>query len=277
MNLQLADEKQEIMDNAIAFVDAISDTVKNTEEVDLLERLDTNELGLNSEVKEKDLSTNDEKSTTGVDKTINDIVLTLEENIALEIDKLNLNESVWNKISKSDFADVVKVTIESAVKGILKKKFKINYSTFNDAKEALNDVLDGNMKDAVKNGVDVVIDKLPFLDATAKTAIKSVKNAIIDKTIDSEKYEIVNKQTKLLNRISDNCEKFDEAMKINDEKKMKSVVNSIKKDMKEILPIRETISKAQSVLDKYSLWENKGKEELTVEENELVEKLNACA
>ena len=52
------------------------------------------------------------------------------QNIELEVDKLNLNESVWKKISKSSFAEVVKVAIESVLKGVLKKKFGINFSTF---------------------------------------------------------------------------------------------------------------------------------------------------
>ena len=240
-------------------------------------KLDSSEINLSNELDKRDLSKDTEKNKEGIDKTIKDLVVTLEENIALEVDKLNLNESFWNKITKSDFADVVKVGIESVLKSVLKKKFKIDYSTFNEAKKALNDALDGNTKDMVKNVVDSVINELPFFDNTTKTVIKNVKNAIIDKTIDSEKYKIVNKQTKLLNRISNNCEKFDKAMEINDEKQMKSTINSIRKDMKSILPIRETISKAQGVLDKYSLWENKGKQMLTKEEGELVDKLNACA
>ena len=47
--------------------------------------------------------------------------------------------------------------------------------------------------------------------------------------------------------------------------------------MNTILPIRETISMAQNVLDKYSLWQNKGNEQLTKDENDLINKLNNCA
>lgn len=218
-----------------------------------------------------------ENRNLGIDKTINDIEKTLEENIALEVDKLNLNESFFEKISKTKLMDIIKISIEAVLKGVLKKKVNINYSTFNDMKESINSVMDGNLKDALKESSDVAINKIDSFDAITKTAIKTIKNAVIDKTIDGKKYEIINKQTKVLNRISDNCEKFSEAMKINDEKTMKNVVNKIKKDMKEILPIRETISKAQNVFDKYSLWENKGKEPLTNEENELIEKLNLSA
>ena len=47
--------------------------------------------------------------------------------------------------------------------------------------------------------------------------------------------------------------------------------------MKKILPIRETITSAKCVLDKYSLWQNKGNKELTEDEIALVEKLNLSA
>ena len=276
MKLELTNELNEIKNDLLEnTLNTLEQSLEESELENL--KLDSSEINLSNELDKRDLSKDTEKNKEGIDKTIKDLVVTLEENIALEVDKLNLNESFWNKITKSDFADVVKVGIESVLKSVLKKKFKIDYSTFNEAKKALNDALDGNTKDMVKNVVDSVINELPFFDNTTKTVIKNVKNAIIDKTIDSEKYKIVNKQTKLLNRISNNCEKFDKAMEINDEKQMKSTINSIRKDMKSILPIRETISKAQGVLDKYSLWENKGKQMLTKEEGELVDKLNACA
>lgn len=212
-----------------------------------------------------------------LDNVINDISEMLEKNIGLEMDKIDVNESIWEKMSKSSVAEVVKVAAESVLKGVLKKQFGINFSTFNDMKDTWNAVMDGNLKEALKNGSDAAINNIPLLDGITKTTIKNIKNAVIDKTINSEKYEVINKQTKLLNRINSNCEKFDEAMQKNDEKTMKSKINSITKDMKEILPIRETISRAQATLDKYSLWQNKGNEPLSTMENELIEKLNECA
>ena len=148
---------------------------------------------------EKGLEKNNEKldiESNVLDNTINDVTNVLEKNIELEVDKLNLNESVWKKISKSSFAEVVKVAIESVLKGVLKKKFGINFSTFNDMKDTLNSVMDGNLKGALKESSDAAIDSIKCLDGVTKTTIKTVKNAIIDKTIDSEKYEIINKQTK---------------------------------------------------------------------------------
>ncbi len=118
--------------------------------------------------------------------------------------------------------------------------------------------MDGNLKEAIKVSSDTAVDKLPLLDSTSKLAIKKVKNAVIDKTIDSEKYEIINKQTKILNRISKNCDDFSKALNQNEADTIKKKAASIKKDLKEILPIRETINRAQNMLDQYELWKNKG-------------------
>lgn len=244
----------------------------------LEENLKDEELDLNNSLpKENELDKNESSDSLALDNTINDISKTLENNISEEIEKLDVNESLWSKISKSKTADIVKVAIESVLKGILKKKFGINFSTFNDMKKTIENVMDGNLKDAVKNGSDAAIDKLDMLDSTAKITIKKIKNSVVDKTIDSEKYEIVNKQTKIINRISKNCEEFNDALKVNDSDVIKRKANSIKKDMEKILPIKETIVKAQCALDKYDLWKNKGKEQLTKEENELVEKLYISA
>ena len=236
--------------------------------------LEKNSMHLNNKINSVNRSIEDEKSSNGVEKTINSVTKTLEENIANEINKLKLDDSIFEKISKSSMMDVVKVAIEAILKGVLKKKFGINFSTFNEMKDTINDAMDGNLKEAVKNGTDAAIDKITMLDAVTKSIIKTIKNSVIDKTIDSEKYEIVNTQTKILNRISDNCMDFNEALKVNDPDTMKKKVTSIKNDMKKILPIRETIVQAQCVLDKYSLWQNKGEKMLTNEEIELIEKLN---
>lgn len=236
-----------------------------------------NELGIENKLNSDSLELSNEDINLGVDKTINDVTKVLENNIKKEIENLNLNSSIFEKISKNKMMDVVKVAIESILKGVLKLKFGINFSTFNDMKETINDVMDGNLKDAIKTGSDAAIDKLTMLDGTTRTTIKSVKNAVIDKTIDSEKYEIVNKQTKILNRISNNCEAFNVALSKNDVENIKKKATAIKNDMKKILPIRETINMARCALDKYSLWQNKGNKALTVEENELIEKLNIGA
>ena len=78
------------------------------------------------------------------------------------------------------------------------KDHRTNYEVGN-----IDSVMDGNLKDALKDSSSAAIDKIKVLDGTTRTTIKTVKNAVIDKVIDSEKFEIINKQTKLLNKISE--------------------------------------------------------------------------
>lgn len=238
----------------------------------------------NLEVKQelkKDDNFNDEflinEKDNGLDRTIDGISETLKKNIEKEVEKINEDNSIWEKITKGSFSKIIKTAIETTLKSFLKKKFNINFSTFNDMKTAWNAAMDGNLKEALKKTSDVAVDGIAVLPASVKSAIKSVKNGVIDKTVDSQRYEVINRQTKTINRISSNCEKFGEALKINDAKNIKKTAEAIKKDMKTILPIRETISMAQNVLDKYSLWQNKGNMQLTDDENALIDKLNNCA
>lgn len=228
----------------------------------------------------KDDNFNDEflinEKDNGLDRTIDGISETLKKNIEKEVEKINEDNSIWEKITKGSFSKIIKTAIETTLKSFLKKKFNINFSTFNDMKTAWNAAMDGNLKEALKKTSDVAVDGIAVLPASVKSAIKSVKNGVIDKTVDSQKYEVINRQTKTINRISSNCEKFGEALKINDAKNIKKTAEAIKKDMKTILPIRETISMAQNVLDKYSLWQNKGNMQLTDDENALIDKLNNC-
>lgn len=229
----------------------------------------------------KDDNFNDEflinEKDNGLDRTIDGISETLKKNIEKEVEKINEDNSIWEKITKGSFSKIIKTAIETTLKSFLKKKFNINFSTFNDMKTAWNAAMDGNLKEALKKTSDVAVDGIAGLPASVKSAIKSVKNGVIEKTVDSQKYEVINRQTKTINRISSNCEKFGEALKINDAKNIKKTAEAIKKDMKTILPIRETISMAQNVLNKYSLWQNKGNMQLTDDENALIDKLNNCA
>ena len=218
-----------------------------------------------------------EKDNVALDRAIDGISETLKKNIEKEVEKINVESPIWEKISKGSFSKTIKTAIEATLKAFLKKKFNINFSTFNDMKTALNAAMDGNLKEALKKTSDAAVDGIAVLPSTVKTVIKNVKNTVIDKTVDSQKYEVINRQTKVINRISSNCQKFGEALKINDAKNIKKTAEAIKKDMNTILPIRETISMAQNVLDKYSLWQNKGNEQLTKDENDLINKLNNCA
>ena len=66
-------------------------------------------------------------------------------------------------------------------------------------KTAWNAAMDGNLKEALKKTSDVAVDGIVVLPSTVKTVIKTVKNTVIDKTVDSQKYEVMNRQTKVIN------------------------------------------------------------------------------
>ena len=242
-----------------------------------MELTDEMEREKNKEESLLEIQKNNNFQELGVEKTIQDVTKSFEKNIENEVGKIDVSAPIWEKISQSKLKDIVKFAIETTLKVVLKKKFHINFSSFDDMKKAVESAMDGNLKQAVKSASDAVINNITQVDTVTKNAIKSVKNHVIDTTIDSQRYEIINKQTKLVNRIGKNCDELNQAFHVNDATLIKKKANAIQKDMKEILPIQDTIHQAQIMLDKYELWKNNGNQMLSFEENELIEKLNKTA
>ena len=98
------------------------------------------------ELIDEKLSMQAEKNS--VDEAINGIAKDIEKNISEETKKQNLN--LWEKFKQSGAKDVVNVAIESVLKNFLKKKFGINFSTFNKMKDTVEAVMGGDLKNALK-------------------------------------------------------------------------------------------------------------------------------
>ena len=207
-----------------------------------------------------------------------ELIATISNQADKNIDKEILQqESLFKNVDKDLVKSIVKNIVEVALKVVLKKKFHISFSTFEAAKKTINSLMDGDTKAAVKSASDVALSGVKGIDSSTKGMIKSIKNTVIDETLDNSPYEITVKQTKVMNRLHENCLKFEEALSINDAATIKKKANAIQKDLKEVLPIKETLQKAQNALDKYELWKNNGNRVLSEEENAIIEKLNQSA
>ncbi len=236
-----------------------------SEEISFQEELSVNQDLEQTKYYDKEVATN---------HVLDTVIQKANQNIEKEVTQ---DKSLPSGIDKTMVKDVVKNVVELALKLVLKKRFHVSFSTFEDAKKAINGILNGDTKTAVKSASDVALSEFTGIDASTKSAIKTMKNKVIDQTIDGSKHEIAVKQTKLINRLQENCTKFEEALGINDVKNIKKIAKTIEKDMKEIMPIRDAISQAQVALDKYELWKNNGNRILSDEEIELIEKMNQSA
>ena len=65
-----------------------------------------------------------EKDNVALDRTIGGISETLKKNIEKEVEKINVESPIWEKISKGNFSKTIKTAIGATLKAFLKKKLK---------------------------------------------------------------------------------------------------------------------------------------------------------
>ena len=183
----------------------------------------------------------------------------------------NLGETVKNGLEKIDLKEIGASAVENALKTGM-KSLGMKTSTFNNLKDIVNAVKEGNLKGGLESGLDIAINLLK-VPTTAKTFLKSGKNLILDNIFEDELKTIMTKQKNTMSRINKKCIQIEEAFKNNDTKTLDKVAKTLKMDLEKVMPIQEVIERGHSTLNKYNLYKNKGGAELTQMERELCEKL----
>jgi len=184
----------------------------------------------------------------------------------------NIGEAVKSGLDKIDIKEIGSSVAESALK-VGMKNLGMKSSTFNNLKDIFNAVKDGNLKEGLDAGLDIVIGALK-VPTTAKTLLKSGKSLILDQVFEDELKEIMTKQKNTISRINKKCLQMEEAFKNNDSKTLDRVGKTLKKDLEKVMPIQEVINKGNSILNQYELYKNKGKKELSDIEKELCAQLS---
>ena len=183
----------------------------------------------------------------------------------------NLGETVKNGLEKINLKEIGASAVENALKTGM-KSLGMKTSTFNNLKDIVNAVKEGNLKGGLESGLDIAINLLK-VPTTAKTFLKSGKNLILDNVFEDELKTIMTKQKNTISRINKKCIQIEEAFKNNDTKTLDKVAKTLKMDLEKVMPIQELIERGHSTLNKYNLYKNKGGAELTQMEQELCEKL----
>jgi len=183
----------------------------------------------------------------------------------------NLGETVKNGLEKIDLKEIGASAVENALKTGM-KSLGMKTSTFNNLKDIVNAIKEGNLKDGLDSGLDIAINLLK-VPTTAKTFLKSGKSLIIDNVFEDELKTVMTKQKNTISRINKKCIQIEEAFKNNDIKTLDKVAKTLKTDLEKVMPIQEVIERGHSTLNKYNLYKNKGNAELTQMEQELCEKL----
>ncbi|MBR3887567.1 MAG: hypothetical protein IKJ32_00510 [Clostridia bacterium] len=80
--------------------------------------------------------------------------------------------------------------VDSIAKKYLKDKFKVNYSTYNDGKKALQAAIKKDGQTFFKKGFDVIFSSFKKLPATTKMVFRNVKNKVVEEAFSLGKFLI---------------------------------------------------------------------------------------
>lgn len=183
----------------------------------------------------------------------------------------NLGEKVKSGLEKIDLKEIGSAAVEQALKTGM-KNLGMKTTTFNNLKNIVTAVKEGNLKDGLESGLNIAIDLLK-VPQTAKTLLKNGKDLILNQVFEDELKRVMTKQKNTISRIDKKCTQMEEAFKINDVKTLDRVAKTLKTDLEKVMPIQNVIQKGQETLNRYQLYKNKGEVELTDDEKELCQKL----
>ncbi len=182
-----------------------------------------------------------------------------------------LGEKVKTGLEKIDLGEIGEKAAESALKLGL-SKLGIKTTTFNSVKEIFEAIKEGDLKKGLSAGFNTVISLLN-IPQTAKTIMKEGKDFILDQTLSDELKTIMKKQQNTISRIDKKCMQMEEAFKTNDVKTLDRVYKTLKSDVQKVMPIKDTIEKGNSMLNRYELYKSKNGKQLSNDELELCQKL----
>ena len=172
--------------------------------------------------------------------------------------------------------DGVKKSIDSVIE-TGKQAIGIFSGNFKDIGQIQKTLKNGGVIDKVSNVLDTVINKVEDsgkIDTTVSSILKKGKTSIlssVEKNIESTLNNQINSATKIQKYI-DNWQNYYNQKDFNG---MTKEYNKIEREIKELIPIENTLNSARYVENIHNLIKNNGQKfDLTEEELELARKLN---
>lgn len=124
---------------------------------------------MNEVLKEKELTlkvSNDDEKSILIQETQNN--------------NIKKDENTLTRKAKKVAFKTLGAFIDSFAKNFLKKKYKINYSVYNDGKKAVQAIKNKDRKTFYKKASDAVLNLIKKLPASTRKIIKDTKNGAID-------------------------------------------------------------------------------------------------
>lgn len=182
---------------------------------------------------------------------------------------------VKNEIINNGFKAGVKEAISSAI-DLGKSISGVFTGKFENITQAQNVIKNGGIIDGISKSLDYALNMLSKsgkIPNTITSIIKSGKNAILD-NISSNIEKTFDNQINSIEKINKYSQNWKSYYKQKDFNGMEKEYKKLKREIKEILPLENTIKEARNIENIHTLVKNKGgKFDLSKEEIELAEKL----
>ena len=184
---------------------------------------------------------------------------------------------VKNEIFQNGFGSGVKKAVSSAI-DLGKSVVGMVTGNFENIEQARTVVKSGGLIDSISNLLDKginLISRKGNIAPTITNIIKNGKNVILD-TINNNIEKSFDTQINSIEKISKYSSKWKEYYQDKNFEGMEKEFNKLKKEIKQVLPIENTIKEARQIENIHTLIKNRGGNfDLSKEELELASKLIA--
>lgn len=166
---------------------------------------------------------------------------------------------------------------QNKIWSIFQNIFSKKNSIVKDIWEVKEKIKDKGVEQGIIEALDIAISnarKNKIISKETANILQNGKEIIADK-IANQKEDFLG-QEKILNKINDKYNKWEEALKINDIEGMERIGTQIKNDSKKLMPTIELIKKIEDIENTIKLYKNKivdGETKTTVLENEILNKI----
>ena len=204
---------------------------------------------------------------SGIDIGLKFILPDMIENQIIDIKNNLINFGLKDGIEKS-INSVLKLGKEAL--GIFTK----NFENIGQVQSILKN---GGLVEKISDVLDLTINKAQIsgkINSEVGKVLKKEKSTIVN-NIDSKLQEEINKQIKKIDKIEKSINIWKENYNIKNFDEMEKEYLKIKRNMKDLVPLENTIKEARNIEMIHELIKNNGKNfELSEEEIELAKKLN---
>ena len=178
---------------------------------------------------------------------------------------------IKDTIIKEGFGEGVKKAIDTAI-DFGKSALGIITGNFENVSQAQTAIKNGGLIDGISGVLDFAIDKVSKIISIPKTiinTIKSGKNIILDNISNNIESEF-NKQLKSIEKLQKYSNNWKEYFEQKNFDGMQKEYNKMKTELKQLIPLENTLKEARTIENLHTLIKNNGKNfDLTEEQKEL--------